>query len=107
MSGLSSKASLRDCSASDFKVAPDEGIVDTPNRPVRTTGDTEGTMYDVIYIDSHGHETPVAQKMTDRQDAAEVAKQAAAERGVGRMVLPGSAKLPNCVCVVPVLPDAA
>jgi hypothetical protein len=45
--------------------------------------------------------------MTDRADAAEVAKQAAAERGVGRMVLPGSAKLPNCVCVVPVLPEAA
>jgi hypothetical protein len=64
-------------------------------------------MYDVIYIDSHGDETPLAQHMTDRQDAAEVAKHAAAERGVGRMVLPGSAKLPNCVCVVPVVQEAA
>ena len=35
-------------------------------------------------------------------DAADLARQAAAERGVGRMVLPGSSKLPNCVCVVPV-----
>jgi len=64
-------------------------------------------MYDVIYIDSHGDETPLAQHMTDRKDATEVAKHEAAERGVGRMVLPGSAKLPNCVCVVPVLPEAA
>ena len=57
-------------------------------------------MYDVIYINSDGDETPLAH-MIDRKDAAEVAKQAAAERGVGRMVLPGSAKLPNCVCVIP------
>ena len=65
-------------------------------------------MYDVIYIDSHGDETPVAQHLADRKDAAEVAKLAAAERGVGRMMLPGSSKLPNCVCVVPVeLPEAA
>jgi hypothetical protein len=64
-------------------------------------------MYDVIYIDSHGDETPVAQHVSDRKDAAELAKQAAHERGVGRMMLPGSAKLPNCVCVVPVLRDAA
>jgi len=65
-------------------------------------------MYDVIYIDSHGDETPVAQHVVDRKDAAEVAKLAAAERGVGRMMLPGSSKLPNCVCVVPVaLPEAA
>jgi hypothetical protein len=64
-------------------------------------------MYDVIYIDSHGDETPVAQHVSDRKDAAELAKQAALERGVGRMMLPGSAKLPNCVCVVPVLRDAA
>jgi hypothetical protein len=64
-------------------------------------------MYDVIYIDSHGGETPLAQQMTDRQDAAAIAKQEAALRGVGRMVLPGSSKLPNCVCVVPVFPQAA
>jgi hypothetical protein len=64
-------------------------------------------MYDVIYIDSHGDETPVAQHMSDRGDAAEVAKTEAASRGAGRMVLPGSAKLPNCVCVVPVLSEAA
>ena len=47
------------------------------------------TMYDVIYIDAHGDETPVAQQLDDRKDAAEVARQAAAERGAGRMVLPG------------------
>jgi len=65
-------------------------------------------MYDVIYIDAHGGETRVAEHLTDRGDAAAVAKQEAAARGVGRMVLPGSSKLPNCVCVIPVaLPDAA
>ena len=65
-------------------------------------------MYDVIFIDAHGGETPVAEHLEDRGDAAELAKRAAAERGVGRMVLPGSAKLPNCVCVIPVpVPGAA
>ncbi len=64
-------------------------------------------MYDVVYIDAHGHETPVAQQLDDRQDAAEVARQAAAERGAGRMVLPGSQRLPNCVCVIPVPPAEA
>src|SRR6185295_3044829 len=58
-------------------------------------------MYDVVYIDADGDETPVAQHLDDRKDAAEVARQAAAERGAGRMVLPGSSKLPNCVCVIP------
>jgi hypothetical protein len=61
-------------------------------------------MYDVIYIDAHGDETPVAQQLDDRTDAAQVAREAAAQRGVGRMVLPGSSKLPNCVCVIPVPP---
>ena len=60
-------------------------------------------MYDVIYIDSEGSETPVAQHLDDRKDAAQLARTAAAERGAGRMVLPGSVKLPNCVCVVPVI----
>ncbi len=64
-------------------------------------------MYDVIYINADGHETPVALHVDDRGDAAKVAREAAAERGAGRMVLPGSAKLPNCVCVVPVIPQAA
>jgi hypothetical protein len=73
----------------------------------RTADNQEEAMYDVIYIDSKGAETPLAQKMTDRTDAAAIAKQEAALRGVGRMVLPGSTKLPNCVCVVPVLPEAA
>jgi hypothetical protein len=59
-------------------------------------------MYDVIYIDAHGSETPVAQHVDDRDEARDVARQAAAERGAGRMMLPGSTKLPNCVCVVPV-----
>ena len=59
------------------------------------------TMYDVIYIDAHGSESPVAQAVEERSDAAELARRVAAERGAGRMVLPGSGKLPNCVCVVP------
>ena len=63
-------------------------------------------MYDVIYIDSEGSETPVAQHLDDRKDAAQLARTAAAERGAGRMVLPGSTKLPNCVCVVPVVAPA-
>ena len=66
-------------------------------------------MYDVIYIDSQGSETAVAEHLADRQDAATIARRAAAERGVGRMMLTGSAKPPNCVCVVttPDLPRAA
>ena len=66
-------------------------------------------MYDVIYIDPEGSETPVAQHLDDRKDAAQLARTAAAERGAGRMVLPGSVKLPNCVCVIPVIdtPTAA
>jgi len=65
-------------------------------------------MYDVIFIDAHGGETPVAEHLSDRAAAAALAKREAAERGVGRMVLPGSSKLPNCVCVIPVsLPEAA
>ena len=65
------------------------------------------SMYDVVYIDAHGEETPVARHLDDRQDAAEVARQAAAERGAGRMVLPGSSHLRNCVCVIPVPPTEA
>jgi hypothetical protein len=65
-------------------------------------------MYDVTYIDGEGNETPVAQQLADRTEAADVARREAAVRGVGRMVLPGSAKIPNCVCVVPVdAPEAA
>jgi hypothetical protein len=63
-------------------------------------------MYDVIYIDSQGSETSLAQHLDDRVDATAVARRAAAERGAGRMVLPGSVKLPNCVCVVPVVDNA-
>ena len=65
------------------------------------------SMYDVIYIDAQGDETPLVQHLADRDDAAAVAKQEAAERGAGRMVLPGSTKLPNCVCVVPVGSESA
>jgi hypothetical protein len=61
-------------------------------------------MYDVIYIDPKGGETRLAHDLVDRVDAAAVARRAAAERGAGRMVLPGSVKTPNCVCVVPVVP---
>jgi hypothetical protein len=62
------------------------------------------SMYDVVYIDAQGEQTPVAQQLGDRKDATDVARQAAAERGAGRMVLPGSSHLRNCVCVVPVPP---
>ena len=62
---------------------------------------TMTTMYDVIYIDAQGSETSLAQAVEDRKDATDVARQAAAERGAGRMVLPGSGKPLNCVCVVP------
>ncbi len=68
-------------------------------------------MYSVIYIDSQGAETSRAERLDDRQDAARlaceaaVARKAASERGVGRMVLPGSAKPSNCVCVIPVAPE--
>ena len=65
------------------------------------------SMYDVIYIDAQGDETPVAQQLDDRKHAAEVACKAAAERGAGRMMLPGSSRLPNCVCVIPVPPAEA
>ena len=76
-------------------------------KAVRAGEHTEMSMYDVVYIDAHGGETPVAQQLGDRKDAADVARQAAAERGAGRMVLPGSARLPNCVCVIPVPPAEA
>jgi hypothetical protein len=61
-------------------------------------------MYDVVYIDAQGEETQLAQHLDDRKDATEVARQAAAERGAGRMVLPGSNRPRNCVCVIPVPP---
>jgi hypothetical protein len=57
-------------------------------------------MYDVIYIDAHGAESCIARHLADRADAAELAKRVAAERDAGRMMLAGSAKQPNCVCVV-------
>jgi hypothetical protein len=60
------------------------------------------SMYDVIYIDSRGEESSVAQRLDDRADAADLARRTAAERGAGRMVLPGSRRPANCVCVVPV-----
>ena len=64
-------------------------------------------MYDVIYIDPQGCETPLARHLDDRRHAATMAREAAAERGAGRMVLPGSVKLPNCVCVVPTVAPPA
>ena len=107
MSGLSSKdAPPRLLGPQDVKLAGCEGTVNGHQFRVRPAEHT-GYMYDVVYIDAHGAETPVARQLDDRQDAAEVARKAAAERGVGRMVLPGSSKLPNCVCVIPVPPAKA
>ena len=65
------------------------------------------SMYDVIYIDDHGSETPVAHHVDDRKEACDVARQEAVERGAGRMLLPGSTRPRNCVCVVPVHAEAA
>jgi hypothetical protein len=66
-------------------------------------------MYDVIYIDAKGSETQLAHDLTDRAMAADLACRLAAERGAGRLVLPGSTNLRDCVCVVPTRPlrDAA
>ena len=65
-------------------------------------------MYDVIYIDAHGTETPLARDI-DRDGACELARREAAERGAGRAMLPGSTNLRDCVCIVPShpLPSAA
>jgi hypothetical protein len=58
-------------------------------------------MYDVVYIDSQGSETPVAMHLADCAAAKDIARRAAAERGAGRMMLTGSSAKPsNCVCVV-------
>jgi hypothetical protein len=58
-------------------------------------------MYDVVYIDSQGSETPVAMHLSDCAAAKDIARRAAAERGAGRMMLTGSSVKPsNCVCVV-------
>jgi len=67
------------------------------------------SMYNVIFIDPNGTETQLASRLADRDTAAQFARRTAAERGAGRMVLPGSVKPPNCVCVVPVddFPTAA
>jgi hypothetical protein len=66
-------------------------------------------MYDVIYIDAQGTETPLAQDLDDRDGACAFARREAAERGAGRAMLPGSTNLRDCVCIVPSrsLPRAA
>jgi hypothetical protein len=58
-------------------------------------------MYNIIYIDAQGAETPIAQDVGDRGEACALARQAAAERGSGRAMSPGSTNLRDCVCVVP------
>jgi hypothetical protein len=57
-------------------------------------------MYNVIYIDAQGTETPLAQDV-DRAEACALAREAATERGAGRAITPGSTNLRDCVCVVP------
>ena len=64
-------------------------------------------MYDVIYIDAQGTETPLAQRLGDRDDACAFAREAAAERNAGRAMLPGSTNLRDCVCIVPTPPVTA
>ena len=58
-------------------------------------------MYDVIYIDAQGAETPLAQHARRPRRRVRVRARAAAERGAGRAMLPGSTNLRDCVCVVP------
>ena len=58
-------------------------------------------MYNIIYIDAAGVETPLAEDLVDRDGAREFARREAAERGAGRAMLPGSTNLRDCVCVVP------
>jgi hypothetical protein len=58
-------------------------------------------MYNVIYIDAQGSETSLARDVGDRGEACTLAREAAAERGAGRAMLPGSTHLRNCVCIVP------
>ena len=64
-------------------------------------------MYNVIYIDAQGTETSLAQDLDDRDGACTLAREAAAERGAGRAMLPGSTNLRDCVCVVPTPPVTA
>ena len=52
-------------------------------------------MYDVIYIDSHGDRDARRAAPGRPQGRRRGRQAAAAERGVGRMVLPGSSKLPE------------
>lgn len=61
-----------------------------------------GSMYDVVYIDGHGEEQLVAEHLDDRDEAGGIAREEAARRGVGRMMLTGSKKPLSCVCVIPV-----
>ena len=61
-------------------------------------------MYDVIYIDQHGVETSLAHDVSERDDACAIARREATERGAGRLMLPGSANVRDCVCVVPAPP---
>jgi hypothetical protein len=61
-------------------------------------------MYNVIYIDAQGTETPLAQDVGDRSEACALAREAANERGAGRAITPGSTNLRDCVCVVPTPP---
>ena len=58
-------------------------------------------MYNVIYIDAQGTETSLAQDVDDRGEACTLAREAAAQRGSGRAISPGSTNLRDCVCVVP------
>ena len=58
-------------------------------------------MYDVIYIDAEGAETPLARHLDDRDDACAFARREAVERGAGRAMLPGSTNLRDCVCIIP------
>src|SRR3954452_21219182 len=108
MSGLSSKACAPAAARSArSKLAGRRGMAMEPHEAVRAAEDTPMTMYDVVYIDAHGDETPVAQQLGDRKDATEVARRPPPARGAGRLVLPGSHRLPNCVCVIPVPPADA
>lgn len=56
------------------------------------------TMYDVIYIDRQGQSTELATALVDRQEACLLAREAAAERGTGRMVADSMTRLGEGRC---------
>lgn len=59
-------------------------------------------MYDILYVNSHLRQVPVQRGVHSRDAAAGIARREAQRRGgIGRMFLPGSQLMRECVVVVP------